>query len=71
MGFFTKTLIVSFCFCVVILLMIPSETDRMKTTEAPVDGSMKEGADEVTVFHFATKAQGEKYSKEEDKKVTS
>lgn len=44
---------------------MPSETDKMKRAGATVYGSKKKGADEATVFHFATIAQGEKYLKEE------
>jgi len=65
-GFFF--IFVSFCFCfavAVILLRMPSETDKMKRAGTPAYGNNKKGADEVTVSHFATTAQREKYLKEE------
>lgn len=53
------------CVCLVVLLMISSETDKMKRAWTLVCGSIKEGANGVIIFCFATKAQKETYSKKE------
>lgn len=67
LGFFPTFSFVSLCFClIVILLMTPSETDKMKRAWTLVCGSIKkEQTVDVTMFCFATKAQEKKYLKKE------